>query len=130
METSHRIHDPIGHHGASAPKRAPGPASGLQVMRAFKADPLRYLVDLRHAHGDVARFQIGPMVFYLVSHPEGIRRVLVDRSVNYTKQTRDYDQLRLALGDGMLTSDGDFWRRQRRIAQPAFHREQIARFGA
>jgi cytochrome P450 len=57
-----------------------------------------------------------------------VQRVLVDNNKNYDKQTRGYDALRVFLGNGLLTSEGDFWRRQRRIAQPAFHRDRIAAF--
>lgn len=57
-----------------------------------------------------------------------MKHVLVDNSANYDKQTRGYDVLRQFLGNGLLTSSGDFWRRQRRIAQPAFHRKRIAGF--
>jgi cytochrome P450 len=112
-------------------RRAPGlgAAASLSTLSGLRADPLRFLTELRERFGDVARFQIGPMKSYLLSHPDAIRHVLVDRSQNYTKHTRDYDKLRISLGDGLVTSEGEFWRRQRRIAQPAFHREQIARFG-
>ena len=113
-----------------APGRAPGLGllASRSVLSAVRADALGFLTDLHRRHGDIARFQVGPYVTYLLAHPDAIRHVLVDRAANYTKHTRDYDKLRLSLGEGLVTSEGDFWRRQRRIAQPAFHREQIARF--
>jgi cytochrome P450 len=113
-------------------RRVPGTSARatLRVVRALRSDPLRFLTSLREEHGDVARFQVGPYLSYLVSRPEAIRHVLVDHATNYNKYTRDYDKLRLSLGDGLLTSEGDFWRRQRRIAQPAFHRQHLNRFAA
>ncbi|MEO6952209.1 MAG: cytochrome P450, partial [Polyangia bacterium] len=116
----------------SANKRAPGPSivSTLSTLRSLKKDALGFLQSLREQHGDVVRFVVGPYVTYLLARPEHIKRVLVDEAPRYTKQTRDYDMLRLSLGSGMLTSEGEFWRRQRRIAQPAFHRQQIGGFAA
>jgi cytochrome P450 len=79
--------------------------------------------------GDVVRVALPLRRGYLVSHPDGVKRVLVDNHKNYGKQTRGYQMLRLALGEGLVTSEGEFWRRQRRIAQPAFHHQKIAAFG-
>jgi cytochrome P450 len=64
--------------------------------------------------------------FYLVSHPDGIRHVLVDNARNYSKDTATYRKVRSLLGNGLLTSDGDAWLRRRRIIQPAFHHERMA----
>ena len=65
----------------------------------------------------------------LLFEPKEIRRVLVDDEHLYGKTTRGYDVLRLVLGDGLVTSEGDFWLRQRRIAQPAFCRGALRGFG-
>lgn len=78
--------------------------------------------------GDVVRIALPLRRGYLVAHPDGVKRALVDNHKNYGKQTRGYQMLRLALGEGLVTSEGDFWRRQRRIAQPAFHHQKIAAF--
>jgi cytochrome P450 len=64
----------------------------------------------------------------VVAHPRDVRRVHVDNVKNYDKQTPGFDKLRVVLGNGLLTSEGAFWLRQRRIAQPAFSRERIAKF--
>lgn len=111
--------------------RAPGygAASFLKVGAALRRDPLDFLMQLQRQYGDVARYQVGPQTAYLLSHPDHARQVLVDRSSHFTKTSRDYDLLKVALGNGLVTSEGDFWRRQRRIAQPAFHRQQIFGFG-
>ena len=66
--------------------------------------------------------------FYLLSRPDVIEYVLVENNRNFTK-TRILRRNRRLLGEGLLTSDGGFWRRQRRLAQPAFHRKRVAAYG-
>ncbi len=61
----------------------------------------------------------------ILQDPEVIRYVLQDNNKNYVKSF-GYDPLKLLLGNGLLTSEGDFWRKQRRLAQPAFHKEKLA----
>ena len=79
-------------------------------------------------HGPVARVKLGPRVNHLVTHPDHIKRVLVDGAARYGKG-RTFEKARGYLGDGLSTSAGDFWRRQRRIMQPHFHRQQVAAVG-
>jgi cytochrome P450 len=118
--------------GRSAPLAiAPGPA-GLPVLgslRPFQKDPLQFLLGLRRDYGDVVRFRMGPRLAHLVSRPEWVRHVLATHHENYGKSVL-YRRLEPTLGKGLLTSDGAFWRRQRRIAEPAFHLEQIGGFAA
>ena len=75
--------------------------------------------------GDVAYFKIGPRRGYLITNPADIRHVLQDNARNYHKSPL-YQKLRMSIGNGLLTSEGDFWLRQRRIAQPAFHRQRVS----
>lgn len=109
--------------------RAPGP-KGLpwlgSVLPAWK-DPVSLFMQSHREFGDVVRFKFGPYDYYLVNDPDVIRHVLVDGAKTYTK-SRNYLGLKLVLGDGLLTSEGDFWRRQRKLAQPAFHRESMEGF--
>lgn len=65
---------------------------------------------------------------YVVNNPEAIKRVLLTNHRNYTKGVGT-DQISLLLGHGIMTSDGAYWHRQRRMLQPAFHRRVIAKFG-
>jgi cytochrome P450 len=74
--------------------------------------------------GDVVYLKIGPRRGYLITNPEDVRHVLQDNARNYHKSPL-YDKLRMFLGNGLLTSEDDFWLRQRRIAQPAFHRQRL-----
>jgi cytochrome P450 len=96
----------------------------------FRTRPIEALFEITDACGDVARlrFPMKPRIAHLVRHPDHARHVLVDNAKNYGKQTRGYAKLRGLLGSGLVTSEGDFWKRQRRIANPAFHRERIAHF--
>lgn len=82
------------------------------------------------AAGEVVSFRLGPRRVQLVSAPEGIERVLVENHRNYSKRTPGQEKLRRFLGYGLLTSEGSFWLRQRRMAQPAFHRQRIAGFAS
>jgi cytochrome P450 len=79
--------------------------------------------------GDVVRFQLFHRTGHLLVHPDAVKHVLVDEHRKYGKQTRGYDTLRLVLGQGLVTSEGELWRRQRRIAQPAFHHARLVNFG-
>jgi cytochrome P450 len=109
---------------------ASGPRGVFGTLRAFREDPLRFLIDMSRAYGPVAHFQLGRVDARLVTRPSGVRRILQDNNENYGRQTRAHAALRATLGNGLITSDGDFWRRQRRIAQPAFHKQRIASFAA
>jgi cytochrome P450 len=109
---------------------APGPRGRFFVgsLPEMRADPAAFLKCSQAAYGDVVRFSFGGKVAHLVSSPSGIRHVLQSNARNYTKQTRGIRMLKAILGEGLLTSDGEFWLRQRRIAQPAFHRERLHAF--
>ena len=67
--------------------------------------------------------------FVVLNDPDFIKHVLVDNHANYSKGRLNRQILSPVLGEGLLTSEGDFWRRQRRIAAPAFHPNHIARLG-
>jgi len=82
-------------------------------------------MDAARRFGEVAYLKIGPRRGYLLTNPADVRHVLQDNAANYRKSPL-YDKLRQSLGNGLLTSEGAFWLRQRRIAQPAFHRQRIA----
>lgn len=100
--------------------------SSLEILR----NPLGFFSSLARKIPDIASYYLlwNPNIF-LLSHPDHIRRVLVANQKNYVKDGF-YDPLQLLLGKGLLTSEGSFWFRQRRLAQPAFHREKIAGFGS
>lgn len=99
----------------------------LGLGREVLEQPLAMFTELGRM-GDVVRFRLPAMPSVLVSEPDLVKRVFHDPKT-YSKRMRSYQRMRLLLGDGMATSDGDFWLRQRRIAQPAFHQKRIAGFG-
>lgn len=66
---------------------------------------------------------------WVASHPDDVKHVLVTNHRNYTKGV-GIDRVRLLLGNGIMTSEGEFWRRQRRMMQPAFHRRVVERFAS
>ena len=97
----------------------------LGDMLAVQRDPAQYLVDLQRDYGDLVRIRIGPYDMVIVFHPQAIQRVMQDNHKNYSKETRTFANLSLLAGNGLITSNGDFWLRQRRLMQPAFHRNEI-----
>lgn len=109
--------------------RAPGPKGLPWFGSVFPAwsDPLGLFLKARARYGDVVRFRFGPFQYYLVNDPNVVKHVLVDNPKAYTK-SRNYLGLKVVLGEGLLTSEGDHWRRQRKLAQPAFHRDKLAGF--
>ncbi|HLL88117.1 MAG TPA: cytochrome P450, partial [Tepidisphaeraceae bacterium] len=73
--------------------------------------------------------KLGPYQATLLRHPDLIRRVFVENASNYSKMTRGYAKSKIVLGQGLVTSEGELWQRQRRIANPAFHRSRVHGFG-
>jgi cytochrome P450 len=100
----------------------------LGLLPDFRDDPLRVLERLA-AVGDLVHFRVLWMNAFFVNSPEAVKRILVDNADAYGKQTYAYDKLRVFIGNGLVTSEGEYWRRQRRIAQPAFHRRRLQDFG-
>ncbi len=78
-------------------------------------------------YGDLPFFRLGSYSVYLLNHPDLVREVLVTQQSNFIK-SRALQRARILLGEGLLTSEGDFHRRQRRLVQPAFHRERLAAY--
>jgi cytochrome P450 len=105
----------------------PGPTEGFDLGGSDEslARLSRYFAEF----GDIYRvFAPGRGVYnYVINHPDDIKRVLLSNHRNYTKG-EGMDRVKILLGNGIMTSEGDFWRRQRRMMQPAFHRRVIDRF--
>ena len=111
----------------------PRVSGGLPLIghaKEMQRDFLGLITRARDEGGDVCFIQAGPRRVAIVSDPALAQYILVDNPKNYSKQTRGYDQLRKMLGNGLVTSEGSFWLRQRRIAQPAFHRDKLANWSA
>lgn len=111
---------------------APGPKGDpvLGNARGFQRDIIGTLLTGWRKYGDVVRFPgIGPLFpVYLLANPDHIKRVLQDEHQRYPKTPFVNDRWRQLVGEGLICSTGDFWRRQRRLVQPAFHRDLVASF--
>jgi cytochrome P450 len=107
----------------------PGPKTLIPggTLFAFRRDPIGFLTSAAHEFGDVAHFQAGSQQYFLVNNPEYIKDVLVTHHASF-KKGRGLERAKAMLGNGLLTSEGEFHHRQRRLAQPAFHRDRIARY--
>ena len=107
--------------------RPPGPRGVpiLGVLPALRRNPTAVFMSAARQFGDVVYLKIGSRRGFLITNPADVRHVLQDNARNYHKSPL-YDKLRMSIGNGLLTSEDEFWLRQRRIAQPAFHRQRIA----
>lgn len=94
----------------------------------YSRDPLGFLTRCSREYGDVVRLRFPGPLAYLISHPDHIEQVLVKNNRNFIKDRYTRGELRI-LGNGLLVNEGDFWRRQRRLAQPAFHRRRVEAYG-
>jgi cytochrome P450 len=109
-------------------KFPPGPYTGLKgwSFRALNQSPLEMFSELAR-YGDIVGIRVVNFRNIFVNHPDLIEEVLVAHPRRYIKG-RVLRANRHVFGEGLLTSEGDFWLRQRRLAQPAFHRAQIASY--
>ena len=98
------------------------------MLPEFRKDPAGFLEKMARQYGDVVYIPLGRQHIYYLGHPDAIRDVLVTRQ-NKFKKSRMLERARVLLGDGLLTSEGEHHRRQRRLVQPAFHRDRLAGYG-
>jgi cytochrome P450 len=101
------------------------PRFAMGDLKEMLNDPFALFLRKWQRFGDVARMRMGPIVAHLVVHPDHAQHVLVDNNRNYMRDPT-FEELGRAIGNGIMTSDGELWRRQRRIMQPAFHQKKIA----
>ncbi len=109
----------------------PGPQGSTilkNILLNRNDDGVRRMVQLQQTYGDLVHIQIATKHVYILFHPDDVQHVLQMNNHNYIKGEL-LDKLRVAAGNGLFTSEGDFWRRQRRMMQPFFHRTKIAAFG-
>lgn len=103
----------------------PTPRELLPQIRRIQSDAPGFLRSLASSYGDIAYFPVAKLPVYVVSHPDGIQQVLQNHHRSYSKNTIQYNSLATITGRGLLTSDGSFWLRQRRLTQPAFARPRM-----
>ncbi len=104
----------------------PGPRGLLRLEAlSFRRDPLGFLTRLARRYGDIAHFRVGPQPVFLLNHPDYIREAF-NLAPEDVRKGPALQRAKRLLGEGLLTSEGERHRRQRRLIQPAFHRKQIA----
>ena len=99
----------------------------LGALRAVTRDPLSFQLQARERFGDIVRIRIGPLVSHFLYHPDHVYRVLVERQKNYLRGWQ-YRLLQRVFGDNLVAAEGPYWMRQRRLAQPSFHRQRLASY--
>lgn len=116
----------------NTPLYPPGPTSrlfGIELHLASQRDPLGFMERAAREYGDIVHFKIGQRHVYLLNHPDYIRDVLVSHYANFLKG-RGIVRRDNFMGEGLLTSEGSFHRRQRQLTQPAFQHERFFGYGA
>ena len=109
-----------------AERPIPGPRSlgSFREVIALRRDPLTFLTRLARDYGPVSQFRVGKLPFFLFTSPDAVREILVTNHDRMHKG-RALQRAKILLGEGLLTSEEDFHRRQRRLVNPAFHRERL-----
>ncbi len=107
---------------------APGPRGNVLLMptRNIRKKTHEYLLRLEKEYGEISKIKFGPFTVIYLANPDYIEHVLLNRDI-YTK-VQEGGMLRILLGNGLLTSEGDFWLKQRRLIQPVFHKQRLERF--
>lgn len=100
----------------------PGP-NAKQALTEYAQDPLGFMLRCAQAFGEIVPLQLEGELFCLLTNPNHITKVLKDRLL-FVK-AEDLHVLRGLLGNGLLTSEGNFWQRQRRLSQPVFHKQRV-----
>jgi len=116
---------------SSQEKFPPGPPPNLlrSLFGAMQQNPLDYFTAMAQKYGDVSGMRIGKFRSLFINHPDLIEDVLVNNARKYHKG-RILQANKYLFGEGLLTSEGDFWLRQRRLSQPAFHRARVSAYAA
>ena len=107
----------------------PGPRSRYpgELLLRMRRERIPFFQDLARTYGDVVSFRIGGQQLVLLSHPDDIRDVLVTHQRLFTKG-QALERSKQLIGTGLLTSEGEYHLRQRRLVQPAFHRSRVATY--
>ncbi|MGC2680703.1 MAG: cytochrome P450 [Candidatus Nitrosopolaris sp.] len=108
----------------------PGPHSILpnKLFREFMRDPIKTLTDIANTYGNICHFKFGRQHIYLVNDPNHIEDILIRNYKNFIK-TRGLQVAKRLLGEGFVTSEGEYHDRQRRLIQPTFHPTRIKGYG-
>jgi len=109
----------------------PGPRGRLLLgsLPEIRRDNVHAFLDAWRRYGDTVRFR-GPMTLYLLAHPDAVKQVLQDNAAAYPRPPFVRDRLQAIVGGGLVGAEGAGWVRSRRLAQPAFRRHHLDRYGA
>jgi cytochrome P450 len=102
----------------------------VRLLGELTKRPHECLFNLAMTYGDIVRLSYPRETFVLLARPDYVEHVLHHRHQIYDKETPRWRTLRQIWGNGLLTADGDVWRRQRQRMQPAFHQDCMQRFGS
>src|ERR1700751_6085099 len=110
-------------------KFPPGPPPNLlrSLFGALQQNPLDYFTEIFHKYGDVVGMRIGNFRTFVIYHPKEIEEMLGNKARMYHKG-RNIKAYKFLVGEGLLTSEGDYWLLQRRLPQPTFHRDRVASY--
>ena len=116
--------------GAGPRRLPPGPRGGLLLgnLRAFAADVPGFLTRCTREYGDTIFLRLPGHDVFVLNRPEDIESVLLTQRANFVKHSFFWRHVTAIFGNGLLTSEGEFWLRQRRLAAPAFHPDRIAAY--
>src|SRR5262249_9579718 len=102
---------------------------GQMLPSVFPFDPLAFGLDIARQYGDIAYYKAGPLHVYQLAHPDLARQILVEQPEKFAKSHYIKRAFRPFAGEGLLTSDGEFWKQQRKLIQPAFHHGRLMGYG-
>jgi cytochrome P450 len=108
-------------------KQAPGPTglTAYKYLNMFRLDQFEFWREMSANYGEIARMKAAGLTIYVISNPKHIRYVFSENSANYRKSFL-YNEIKHVLGNGLLTNEGESWKRARRIVQPVFKKSNIA----
>jgi len=102
--------------------------AGQMLPKRFPFDLLTFTAKIARDFGDIAHYKLGPLHVFQLNHPDLIGEVLVDKADKFHKPRLMKRGLRPTAGNGLLTSDGALWQRQRKLIQPAFRHDRLAAY--
>ncbi|MEI1277218.1 cytochrome P450 [Leptospira venezuelensis] len=124
------LHEPTSSRAKKNKLNLPPGVFGIRALpyvSKLAKDPIGFFQVMQSKFGNSARFGLRQVVFHLITQPEDIKRVLQENNQNYHKGVF-YKELGRILGKGLLNSEGEFWKKQRKLIQPSFHKQRISEF--
>ena len=126
MTTTPPAATPLANPLPPGPPPRDGVLANARYFAGFLLDPLGFVGRRFERYGDVYYAPSGGTGLYVIRHPDHLREVLVTRASSFHKTHSAFERLSLVLGEGLLTTDGETWKRQRRMVQPAFSSARLA----